>query len=105
MPCATRGRRARNMRRYAIAALLLVVSTAVQAATAYRVTITRKDHFKRPNRVVHVIADGENRRLTCENQEEPFMSDVLLSTDGGKTVTALNTVLRTWFALHDEPAT
>jgi hypothetical protein len=90
--------------RSAIAAILLIASTALQAATTYRVTITRKDGFKRPPLVGHVIADGENRRLTYENQEEPFTEDVLLSTDGGKTVTALNTKLRTWFAVsHREP--
>jgi hypothetical protein len=83
--------------------LFLIASTAVHAATAYRVTIISKDGFKRPPLVGHVIADGENRRLTYENQEEPFFEDVMLSTDGGKTVTALNTRLRTWFAMDDQP--
>ena len=93
------------MRRSAIAALLLIASTTVQAATAYRVTIIRKDHFKQPPLAGHVIADGENRRLTYENRQEPFTEDVMLSTDGGKTVTALNTSMRTWFAMHPAEAT
>ena len=93
------------MRHYAITAMLAVISTAVQAATAYRVTIIRKDHFNLPTMVEHVIADGENRRLTYENREEPFTEDVMLSTDDGKTVTALNTPLRTWFTLTASPAT
>jgi len=94
-----------TMHRYAIAALLLAASSAVQAATAYRVTVIRKDHFKRPNLVAHVIADGENRRLTYETRQEPFTEDVMLSTDGGKTVTALNTPLHTWFTVVAPPAT
>src|SRR5258706_6218123 len=47
--------------------------------------------------VQRVIAEGDSRRLTVEQQDEVFEYDVLLSTDGGKTVTALNTSLRTWF--------
>jgi hypothetical protein len=87
-----------------MAILVLFAASAAHAATAYRVTIIRKDGFKRPPLVAQVIADGENRRLTYENQEEPFAEDVMLSTDGGKTVTALNTSLRTWFAMADQPA-
>jgi hypothetical protein len=94
-----------NVRRSAIAALLVITSTALQAATAYRVTITRKDHFHLPTLVAHVIADGENRRLTYENRPQPFTEDVLLSTDGGKTVTALNTSMQTWFAMHPRQVT
>jgi len=105
MRCATRGRRTRNVRRSVIAALLLVASTAVQAATAYRVTTVTKDHFTKPTLVAHVIADGENRRLTYENRPEPFTEDVMLSTDSGKTVTALNTSMRTWFAMYRVEAT
>jgi len=82
----------------------LIASTAAHAATAYRVTIIRNDGFKRPPLVGHVIADDENRRLIYDNQDEPFAEDVMMSTDGGKTVTALNTRLRTWFALVDQPA-
>jgi hypothetical protein len=86
-----------TMRRSAIAAVLLIATTAVQAATTYRVTTTIKDRLKRIPRIERVIADGENRRLSVEQQDEPFTHDVLLSTDGGKTIVALNTPLRTWF--------
>lgn len=85
------------MRRSAIAAVLLIATTALQAAATYRVTTTIKDRLKRTPRVERVIADGDNRRLTVEHQDEPFTHDVLLSTDGGKTVIALNTPLQTWF--------
>jgi hypothetical protein len=79
------------------AAVLLIATTALQAATTYRVTTTVKDRLKRIPTVERVIADGQNRRLTVEQQDEPFTHDVLLSTDGGKTILALNTPLRTWF--------
>jgi hypothetical protein len=87
------------VRRYATLALFLIVPTAAHAAMAYRVTVVTKGRFKKPPLVGEVIADGEKRRLTYKDQPEPFSEDVLLSTDGGKTVTALNTSLRTWFAL------
>jgi len=78
-------------------AVLLFATTALQAATTYRVTTTIKDRLKKIPRVERVIADGDNRRLTVEQQDEPFTHDVLLSADGGKTIIALNTPLRTWF--------
>lgn len=93
------------MRNSAIAGAFLIATPLLHAATAYRVTITRNDRFKRPPLVAHGIADGEKRRLTYENQEEPFAEDVFLSTDGGKTETALNTSLHTWFAVNHPPAT
>jgi hypothetical protein len=80
-----------------IVAILLITATALQSATTYRVTKTVKDRLKRSPVVERVIADGDNRRLTIEQQDEPFTHDVLLSNDGGKTVVALNTPLRTWF--------
>jgi hypothetical protein len=67
-------------------------------------TITRTDRFKRPPAVQRIIIDGEKRRLTVEHPEEPFAYDVLLSTDGSRTVTALNTILRTWFDADKSPA-
>jgi hypothetical protein len=85
------------MHRTAIAAVLLIATTALHAATAYRVTTTIKDRLKRMPRVERVIAEGDNRRLTIEQQDEPFTHDVLLSTDGGKTIIAFNMPLRTWF--------
>lgn len=85
------------MHRSAIAAVLLLATAALQAATTYRITTTIKDRLTRIPRVERVIADGDNRRLTVEKQDEPFTHDVLLSTDGGKTVIALNTPLQTWF--------
>lgn len=85
------------MRRSITAALLLIATAALQAATTYRVTTTIKDRLKRIPRVERVIADGDNRRLTVEQQDEPFTHDMLLSADGGKTVIALNTPLQTWF--------
>jgi len=85
------------MRRAAIAAVVILATASLQAATTYRVTTTIKDRLKRSPRVERVIADGDNRRLTVEHQDEPFTHDVLLSTDGGKTVIALNTPLQTWF--------
>jgi hypothetical protein len=80
-----------------LAAVLLIATTALQAATTCRVTTTIKDRLKRTPQVERVIADGDNRRLTVEQQDEPFTHDVLLSTDGGKTIVALNTPLRTWY--------
>jgi len=85
------------MRRFAIAALVVLATTALQAATTYRVTTTVKGRLKQTPIVERVIADGQNRRLNVEKQDEPFTHDVLLSTDGGKTIIALNTPLRTWF--------
>jgi hypothetical protein len=85
------------MIRTVIAAVLLTTSMASQAATTYRVTTTFKERLKRIPRVERVIADGDNRRLTVEQQDEPFTHDVLISNDSGKTITALNTPLRTWF--------
>jgi len=85
------------MRRSSIAAVLLIATTALHGATTYRVTTTIKDRLKRIPSVERVIADGQNRRLTVETQDEPFTHDVLLSTDGAKTIIALNTPLRTWF--------
>lgn len=78
-------------------AALLLATTALQAATTYRITTTIKGRLKQIPTVERVIADGQNRRLNVEQQDEPFTHDVLLSTDGGKTITALNTPLRTWF--------
>ncbi|MEA2325670.1 MAG: hypothetical protein QOE68_629, partial [Thermoanaerobaculia bacterium] len=52
------------MLRYAIAAVLLIATTALHAATTYRVTTTIKGRLKRTPRVERVIADGDNRRLT-----------------------------------------
>lgn len=92
------------MRRAAIAAVVILATTALKAATTYRVTTTIKDWLKRVPRVEHVIADGDNRRLSIERQDEPFTHDVLLSTDGGKTIIALNTALRTWFDFAILPA-
>jgi hypothetical protein len=60
-------------------------------------TTTRKDRFKLPPSVERVIVDGENRRLTVENAKAPFICDVLMTTDGGRTIIALNTPLKTWF--------
>jgi hypothetical protein len=87
------------MRRSTIALLVLCAATTAQAATTYRMTITRTDRFKRPPEVQQVVIDSEKRRLTVEHPEEPFGYDVLLSADGGRTVTALNTGLHTWFDL------
>jgi len=92
------------MRRSAIAAVLAIATTALHAATTYRVTTTIKDRLKRTPRVERVIAEGDNRRLTIERQDEPFTHDVLLSIDGGKTVVALNTPLQTWFDFAILPA-
>jgi hypothetical protein len=81
----------------------------VRAATTYRITITTNRRFKLPPSIQRVIVDGEKRRLSVENPEAPFVYDVLLSADGGKTVIALNTPLRTWFdetadaATHERP--
>ena len=85
------------VRRCTIVVLLVCAAAAVHAATTYRMTITRKDRFKLPPSIERVIVDGEKRRLTVENAEAPFACDVLLTTDGGRTVTALNTPLKTWF--------
>jgi hypothetical protein len=85
--------------RSAIALLLLFAATNGQAATTYRTTITTRDRFKQPPVVQRITVDGENRLLKVENQDEPFSYDALLSADGGRTVTALNTPLRTWFEL------
>ena len=85
------------MRRFGMAVLLVCAAASVHAATTYRVTITRKDRVKIPPSIERVIVDGEKRRLTIENAEPPFTYDVLLSTDGGRTVTALNTPLKSWF--------
>jgi hypothetical protein len=84
-------------RRFGVAGLLLCASTSLLAATSYRVTLTTKDRLKRVPVVQRVIAEGDSRRLTVEQQDDVFTYDVLLSTDSGKTVTALNTPLRTWF--------
>lgn len=92
------------MRRSGIAVFVLCAATTVQAATTYRMTITRTDRFKRPPAVQRIIIDGEKRLLTVEHPEEPFTCDVLLSTDGGRSVTALNTSLRTWFDADKSPA-
>ena len=86
-----------TMRRYAIAAVVIFATAALQAATTYRVTTIVRGRLKQIPSVERVIADGDNRRLTIEQQDEPFTHDVLLSADGGKTITALNTPLRTWF--------
>ena len=91
------------MRRSGIAALLLCAATTLQAATTYRMTITTGGRYKRPPAVQRIIVDGEKRRLAVEHPEEPFAYDVLLSTDGGRTVTALNTILRTWFDADKSP--
>ncbi len=88
-----------------VVSLLLILPAALHAATTYRVTITTSGRFHSPPAVRRIIADGPNRRLTVEKQEEPFTFDVLLSTDGGRTVTALNTGLRTWYEFVPLPAT
>jgi hypothetical protein len=80
-----------------MAASLVCAAATVHAATTYRLTITRKDRFKIPPSIERVIVDAEKRRLTVENAEAPFTHDVLLSSDGGRTVTALNRPLKTWF--------
>src|SRR5437899_10142519 len=87
-------------RRFGVVALLLGASTSLLAATTYRVTMTTKDRLSRVPIVQRIITEGDSRRLTVEQQDEPFTYDVLLSADGGKTVTALNSPLHTWFD-HD----
>jgi hypothetical protein len=85
------------VRRLRIVILLLCLPAVMRAATTYRMTMTINNRFKLPPSIQRVIVDGEKRRLTVENAEAPFAYDVLLSTDGGRTVVALNTPLRTWF--------
>jgi hypothetical protein len=85
------------LRRYGMVALLVCAAATLHAATSYRMTITRKDRYKLPPSIERVIVDGEKRRLTVENAEPPFVCDVLLTADGGRTVIALNTPLKTWF--------
>lgn len=93
------------MHRSTIALLLVFAVTNGQAATTYRTTITTRDRFQQPPVVERITVDGENRLLLVEHQYEPFTSDVLLSSDGGRTVTALNTLLHTWYELQKPAAT
>jgi len=81
--------------------LLFLVATSAQSAMTYRRTTTTRNGFHRPPVIEHITASGSNRRLVVENPFEPFTYDVLLSGDGGKTVTALNTKLQTWYTLTD----
>jgi hypothetical protein len=85
------------MRNLGIAAVLFLAASTAQTATTYRTTVTTKYRSERRVVVQRIIVDGDNRRLTVEHPEEPFTYDVLLSTDGGRTVTALNTALHTWY--------
>jgi hypothetical protein len=85
------------MHRLGITSLLFLAASTAQTATTYRTTVTTKYRSERRVVVQRIIVDGDNRRLTVEHPEEPFTYDVLLSTDGGRTVTALNTALHTWF--------
>lgn len=80
-----------------MAVLLLCDVVSMQAAITYRMTITTTSRPPRPPSIQQIITDGEKRRLTIENAEAPFIYDVLLSPDGGRTITALNTPLKTWF--------
>ncbi len=85
--------------------ILLLMAGSAQAAVTYRTTITTRIWVTRPPTVQRIVADGDRRRLIVEHQGEPFEYDVLLSADGGRSITALNTPLHTWYALSKPPAT
>ena len=77
----------------AIASLLAVPLTA---ATRYKLDTETTGHFPSHLQSV-VLVDGMHRRVDIDGQSTPFVADVRLSDDGGKTYTELNTPLKTWF--------
>lgn len=84
--------------------LVILLASTGHAATTYRSTVTTRNRLKNPPLVQRVVADGDRRRLTVEHPEEPFSYDVLLSTDGGASVTALNSQIHTWYTFAKPPA-
>ena len=87
------------MVRLRTATLLILMACTAQAAMTYRTVVTTRNRFKSSPVVQRITADGNQRRLTVEHPEEPFSYDVLLSGDGGASVTALNSQLHTWYTL------
>lgn len=77
--------------RLLLLAIAGVFALPLTAATRYAVTIG--------STTATVLVDGPRRRIDFVRKETPFMYDVLLSDDGGATHTALNTQMKTWFAV------
>ena len=74
------------------------IALPLSAATRYAIDIeTSGDALQPRHRHAAVLADGANRRIDVEQPSTPFTYDVLLSSDGGATFTALNTARKTWF--------
>jgi hypothetical protein len=73
---------------------------ALPLAAATRYTVTAEDGARPKSRqVATVLVDGAHRRIDVPRETTPFIYDVLLSDDGGATLTALNTPLKTWFRM------
>lgn len=87
------------------ATLVILLASTATAATTYRTTKSIRRRLKTSAVVQRVTADGDQRRLVTENPEEPFAYDVLLSDDGGASVTALNSHLHTWYVMKSPSTT
>ena len=75
-----------------------IIALPLSAATRYAIDIeTSGDALQPRHRRAVVLADGASRRVDVEQPSKPFTYDVLLSSDGGATFTALNTERKTWF--------
>jgi len=84
--------------RFVALALAAAVALPLSAATRYAIDIeTSGDALQPRHRRATVLVDGANRRIDVEQPSAPFTYDVLLSSDGGATFTALNTARKTWF--------
>jgi hypothetical protein len=84
--------------RILVFAIATFAALPLAAATRYTVDVeTTGDPLSRPRQRSIVIVDGLRSRTEIEQPEPPFTNDVAISEDGGKTVIALNTQLKTWF--------
>ncbi len=84
--------------RFLTVAIIAAIALPLCAATRYAIDIeTSGDVLQPRHRHATVLVDGANRRIDVEQPSAPFTYDVLLSSDGGATFTALNTARKTWF--------
>lgn len=81
------------MRRLLLFLVLLLAGTA-GAATQFRYVVESTGDPLRPRQVGTIRVDGVSWRI---DSEESLMANASFSTDGGKTVTALNEKLSTYY--------
>lgn len=93
-----------RMCRVAFLMMSTLVAIAGEAATSYRLERNREGWPAASLSSVKVTVDGSNVRVDFERiADEPVILDIALSRDGGKTFTAVNNELKTWYRMDTSP--